>query len=310
MGNICVLILAHKNIEQVKRLCRRIKNTHIHIIIHLDKKMSVGKDDRNDLMAISSQLYVCSERYSCTLDDWSLIEATLTMIRNAQKQIQNIRYYALLSGQDYPIKPISEFVNFLHNNYPQPYIDCTPYNISNWIYPKFNHTILMKYAKRIKQTKHIKGIVYIISLIEKILPHCLFTDYKLQKYGIPIYGGSAWWVLPDIIINEIMKIVDKDKEFIDCYKRSITPEETFFQTLAKNSSLSAMISLNEMNQIEQNCLTFSSFFIGKKEFMGHPHIIKAENFDILIRKNIFFARKFDMNIDSSVLELIDKHIGC
>ena len=88
MRNICVLILAHKNIEQLKRLCRRINNTYIHIIIHLDKKMSVSKDDVNDLMAVSSQLHVCSERYSCTLDDWSLVEATLTMIRDAQKQIQ------------------------------------------------------------------------------------------------------------------------------------------------------------------------------------------------------------------------------
>ena len=43
-----ILILAHKNIEQVTKLALKL-NTHFEIYIHFDKTMSVPKEFKNTL---------------------------------------------------------------------------------------------------------------------------------------------------------------------------------------------------------------------------------------------------------------------
>src|SRR5690606_22598846 len=87
-------------------------------------------------------IFICKNRISASLDKWSLIEATMEMICTA-KWVENktnkakYHYYALLSGQDYPIKPIGLLLNLLSSTYPKPYIDCTPFDKKNWLKKKF-----------------------------------------------------------------------------------------------------------------------------------------------------------------------------
>lgn len=306
--NICTLLLVHKNVEQVCRLCARLSNSSIYILIHLDKKMRIENADIERIKASALNVLICPQRRSCLIDDWSLVDTTIEMIEFAKHNLPEIEYYVLMSGQDYPIKPVGEFVDFLKTNYPMPYIDCTPYNVNNWIFQKFNHTILMKYARKIKNRYRLRGPVYVVSLLEKILPRCFFTDYAIQQFNIPLYGGSAWWVLPNIIIDEIILFMKNNERFINCYKRSITPEETFFQTLSMCCKSSNQIQVNQNNQISQNCLTYSLFFTENKKFTGHPHIITKEEFSLLRNRPEYFARKFDVNVDYEILNKLDKHV--
>lgn len=60
---------------------------------------------------------------------------------------------------------------------------------------------------------------------------------------------------------------------------------------------------------DQKCMTYANFITPTKSFRGHPHIITIDDFDRLINKKQLFARKFDMNIDSVILDKIDEYIS-
>ena len=96
---------------------------------------------------------------------WDAYGVFLSKVRNVLSQIaidKTRGEYDKKQGDD-----------FLKTNYPMPYIDCTPYNVNNWIFQKFNHSILMKYARKIKNRYRLRGPVYVVSLLEKILPMIL-----------------------------------------------------------------------------------------------------------------------------------------
>ena len=42
---------------------------------------------------------------------------------------------------------------------------------------------------------------------------------------------------------------------------------------------------------------------------AHPAILTSEDFPKILNSGMWFARKFDMNVDSKILDMIDKSIG-
>lgn len=305
---ICCLVLAHKNLSQIERLCLRLNHDDIRVIVHLDKKMSVRRSDINRLEHMPN-VNIHPTRHSCFLDEWSLVSTTLDLISYAKNLYgDSIKYFSLMSGQDYLLKPIDVLVSFLHNNYPQPFIDCTPFNLGNWVYGKFTHTKLWVYARKLKRITKIRGYLYLSAILEKYLPQRLFVHDKMIQYRIPLYGGSAWWILPDIIIDEIFTFIENNKDFIELFKWTDTPEETFFQTLSMQSTISKLIQCNPPYERSQNCLTYAHFERGDKAFTGHPHVLETVDFNWLVQLPLYIARKFDVDIDATILDKLDNFL--
>ena len=307
---ICCLVLVHKNVHQLCRLCKQMNHPQITVFVHFDKKMNLNDEDIIKISSVGDNIKILPERFSCFLDEWSLVEATLALLRYAKTYMNEEKsvYYALLSGQDYFIKPITDFVAFLDNKYPKPYIDCTPYNVGNWVYPKFTHTPLAIWGRKLNRILKIRGFLFVSCWMEILFPRIFFADYKLFKYRIPLFGGSAWWVLPDVIVNEMFDYLDENKQFVRDFKNTVTPEETFFQTMSMHSSLSHMIDLNDVDEREQNCLTYANFSPEGKIFSGHPYCIVKDDFKTLIKRHEFIARKFDETCDSEILDKLDDYI--
>jgi hypothetical protein len=71
-------------------------------------------------------------------------------------------------------------------------------------------------------------------------------------------------------------------------------EEACFQTLMMNSPFADRVAGRDM--------TFAEW---TPTSGPHPKIIKSEDFDALIASPNLFARKFDSEIDSNVLDMLD-----
>jgi hypothetical protein len=321
---LAILLLAHQNQKQLKRLLLRLIHENIDVFIHLDKKWAIADNDKTELLkASSTKVFLCENRISGKLFEWSLVEATLELIKKA-KQVEEEKkitynYYALLSGQDYPIKPLDYILQLLHESYPKPFIDCTPYHPSNFLKKRFKsfpleNKILIYFLKNYKpdtlsklmnriQKAPFYALFYFLKLLVQT-PHA-----KLQKLNIKLYGGSQWWILPDITINEIYKryFINKD-QIINIISKSFGPDETFFQIMTMQSKIAPFVEINDFNDIRQNCLTYAYFRDEGKPFTGHPYILRTENFDMLSKLPHIFARKFDDRIDSDILDLIDDNI--
>src|SRR5690554_2495267 len=133
------------------------------------------------------------------------------LIENEKKI--HYQYYLLLSGQDYPIKPIDYILSYLKDRYPKPFIDCTSYNSKHFLKRKFmtipmENKVLRYFLKTYKPTRKnrafhriLKIPFYALFFLIKIFQSVPST--QLEKLGCKLYTGSQWWILPDLIINEI-----------------------------------------------------------------------------------------------------------
>lgn len=309
---VAVLIMAHKNIEQTCRLFKKVKAESSEVFIHCDQRWDEGYDFFNKI----PDCYCCENRYCSNLDEWSLVEAELELLKFAKNKDQ-YKYYILLSAQDYPLLSIEKIIEELKNAYPKPFLDCTPWDLNNWVKTKFQTNIhFLKVSRNINK----KVNQFFIRKLLKIVPFLLYklidvfsNPYKrLKKENVSLYGGSAWWILPDGIVEFILSEVQENKNYIKELSKTITPEETFFQIMAMRSPLKELITINQKDMVLQNCKTYAYFFSDTKKFVGHPYIFQDNEEDKKIlwdkRDSFYFARKFDITIDKKILDYMDEYM--
>ena len=318
--NAC-MIMGHKNPSQIIRLAKRLRGESCDVYIHLDSQMP---DDAVEIVReyteTTNGAYYLTNRLHGVLDRRSLVDIVFLMIAEA-KNVENLedkhyRYFLLFSGQDYPIRNFIQVNEELENTYPKPYIDCTPYSANNWIYHKFRFCkysiayhdwITKKFQKGLMRSLFRASAIAWTNILSGLKKD---SFAKLTKQNISLYGGSAWWILPDLIIDFIYDCYVKKAEISEIIlNESVTPEETYFQTLAMMSGLKDSIEVNPPDMVLQNCKTWAYFFDEGKEFKGHPYIFTMNEFDKLKDSDFWFARKFDENVDSDIMDALDRFVS-
>ncbi len=114
-----ILILAHKNVEQ---LCRLVKyfDCHFEVYIHIDKKQPIGIYEENILRAYP-QVKLVSRDYDVNWGGTSVLESEMYLLRMAV-DLGDADYFHLISGQDYPIRPLDHFLKFFEENAGKEFI--------------------------------------------------------------------------------------------------------------------------------------------------------------------------------------------
>ncbi len=316
MNKNLYMIMCHKNLDQVLLLAKTMLTEDSDVVVHVDS--SVNDDKYISFINATKDIpnfYVTEERIHGVLDTRTLVDIVFIMLSHIKKKNLSYKNYCLLSGQDFPIKPVMEINKNLLENYPTPHIDCTPYDTRNWICPKFQSTPwLFKFRKstlsKLDPENHIRKI---LNIATKKLQNCFEllkqTSYdKLTKLGVSLYGGSAWWILPDTAIDFIYDEYTNSSKIVNCLLKARTPEETFFQTMIMRSPFKNDVHINPVDQVEQTCKTWAYFSDKDKPFTGHPYVFTVNEFDKLRDSSFWFARKFDIQQDHEIIELIQKHL--
>jgi hypothetical protein len=312
-----VLIMAHKNKAQLIRLIKSLDCDSFDFFIHPDKNWNLSSDDLDEIRNCAENVYITNKRLHGVLDEWSLVQITLNLIEdsfeNEGKINQKYGYFLLLSGQDYPIKSREYIVDFLEKEYPKPLIDAEG-NGKDWVNLKFASVYWLRKVDLIHK-KMKSGILRKICVAPYAIRQYFDSKFlkspgeKLKEMGFDLYAGSAWWILPHQVIDEIYSEYKTNKKLIKIYKKTITPEETFFQVMAIHSSLGEEVKKSNMIEVApgvQKCMTYANFTTPTKKFRGHPHDILVEDFDRIMAKKQLFARKFDMDKDEKIFDMIDE----
>lgn len=314
------LVVCYKNAAQVCRLLRQLEKGQGDVFLHADREMPQA--DYRQLAAYcngSSRCHLVSQRLHGVLDDRSLVDITMGCIRAAREyaaeQGVHYDYYALLSGQDYPIRPIAWVETQLEKTYPEAFLDCTAIADGNWVSRKFTRNrYLIRYRRFVM--RRFKGPVrrafQALGLVQRRIA-ALFgctTAQRMKRKGITLYGGSAWWILPDGIVEEIDRAYCTQHPLaMALLEESCTPEETFFQTLAMQTAFAPDIYVNGPRDIDQHCKTYADFG-GKsgRERSFHPYVLTLVDFDRLKASSAWFARKFEPQTDEKILTKIDSEL--
>lgn len=140
-------------------------------------------------------------------------------------------------------------------------------------------------------------------LIKRILFRLIVMTglYKKRDFprGLQPYGGWTWWCITRSTAEYIEKFIKDRPDYIKFHKFSHVPDEMFFQTILLNSE-----DKNIRDSIVNKTLTYTKWIPQQP----HPEILTMNNYEEIIKTDKLFARKFDIEIDSKVLELIDQEI--
>lgn len=310
---ISYLILAHKNPMQFHRMVERLNSKNVYFFIHVDKSV----DDapfKEPFLNSENIFFLEGERRMVTpWSDIAVSKAILLLLNEALKKNSSQNYCTLLSGQDYPIKSNDYIYKFFSSNYGQNYIEVK--DIVD-IWPKWRDRF-ERYNFHLPNQRVNKGIYPITDnrfLTFRNLKHALFliknvglkTTFQtmLQNKRVhPGYikpkGGGTWWSLPVETVNDLMNFLDKHPDFLSYHSYTHVPDETLFSTI-----------LNKIraNKLVQNTTTYTNW---THENVDSPvTFVKDDKQELLSAGDSYlFARKFDIDLDTDILNELDEHIN-
>lgn len=289
-----ILLLLHKDINQAKRLIEYFEGK-CDIIIHVDKSGSISNNEKEMLRRMPGVLAVYSE-YKVKWAGFNILQVEMFLLKQALK-ICNANYYHLLSGQDYPIRPLNSFLSFFSHTKVVGFVGCSVMNSfagdSN-NFSRLQYYMLNDYIN----TRTSAGKKKIWDFVNWQKRHGIKRD--IPKHFDILYCGSAWFSINRSLVEYLVNYTESNRSFYRRMRFTFAPEEVYVSTVLLNSHWkNRMIGNN-------NCRLISWKHPGLD---CSPTNMKEKDFyRLLLNKDIFFARKMDEYDSHGLITMIDKYL--
>ena len=124
---VAFLMQCHKNPEQINLLLDALNHPLADVFVHVDKKSQEIRKEIDQREGV----YLLPEQ-QCVDVQWaqySQVEATLQLLSAAVNR--GYSHYWLISGQDYPLRPVDSIIDFLEANQDVNFIECSQIEVFN-----------------------------------------------------------------------------------------------------------------------------------------------------------------------------------
>lgn len=279
---IVYLIIAHNypSPNNLVRFINLLKYENDLVYIHVDLKYDLT--DFKSCFSNQANVRFIKNRVKVYWAAYSMVQATVNSFNEILSEVKDFDYLNLLSAQDYLLKPIASFHDFLHNHPGKAFMHCLDVN-TEWTEAKSRvtqyHLTNFRFPGKYKLQK----------LINLILPS------RKMPCNMTIVGRSQWFTISKKHVDYIVTTIANYPQLVLFFKFTWAPDEFIFQTILFNSIYK--------DDIVNNNLRYIDWSEGKK----NPKIFTSDDLNLLIESNQFFARKFDLNVDSTIFDLIDQN---
>lgn len=313
MEKIYYLILAHNDIENLKRLIDRL-NYNADFLIHIDKKTNIN-DFRSAFLLFDNVHFLDeTQRVKIYWGGYSIVQAELNLVEEALKDDEHIKYI-LLSGSDYPIKTNRYIYNYLLENKEVEFIrgiDLDKLENKN-LYAKHIDYYQKHDYPFIKQTNTLFFRTY-RAIINRVLRRFKLSK-KIRHHKFDLYQGSQWWGLSKKCLLELVAMYKKNPENYHNFKvGSFAPDEKFFHTLFFNSTFSNKNPFGgpeEAVHVENRHQTYLQTSHLSNLHLLDPKMTKWFNeldFEDIADSEKLFVRKVKSGYSDKLLDIIDEEI--
>lgn len=287
MNKHAYMIIAHNQFELLEKIIRLLDDERNDFFIHIDAKVGDFDYERFRSIPQYSKIEFVTP-VSVSWGGYSLIQCEINCLKAATKGCYS--YYHLLSGVDMPLKPADKIYDFFESNQGKEFIYFST--------DEFNASANVQYRTRIYHffqdtIGKKKNLLYVI---EKALIKLqkLFKVNRTRKLGYPILCGAQWF---SITHNTAEYILSREPEIKKVFSHGFCVDELFLQTFFMQSPYKD----NLFNADSLNCKSFMRHIDWKR---GDPYTFRQEDFDELMSSDAMFARKFDLNTDRKICDMI------
>ena len=308
------LILSHHKVPQLLRLVRRLRygSPDSAVVIHHDPKgPPISAEMLNDI----PNVYLVKDPVSVTLYDWTQAEALLHSIGYISDRF-DFAWLSVISGQDYPLKPLAAIEHELRETAFDAFVEAYP--VSKYDLKDYAH-----YFSRFVKLPRFPYYYRFPGAVRQALHHArmLFqTNWRLPiriegaDRGTPLmlgirswrtpfsnsficYKGSDWFTLSRQAVQYLLDFSHNNASILRYFRRTRVPCEAFFQTVLLNCGFLRICGDNRR------------FILWESVQSTHPKTLTIHDLELMRTSGKDFGRKFDMDVDSRVMDVLDDLIA-
>lgn len=273
---IAYFILVHRYPEQFKRLFKAIYHPENHYLIHIDQKsvFTVNQEVQEFLEDYPNAYTLTSERV--IWGGYSMVQSELKAMDYLLSHGLKWDYFINLSGQDFPLKSQEFIFDFLAEN------------------PGQNFLKIANQSKERPDTMNRIDHFYTENNTGFLGP----VNKRPYLKNVTSYIGGQWMILTRSCCDFICNSPEVQK-YEDFYRNTLIADESFFQTVLMNTSFSEDITNDDKRAI---------IWIPDGDIKLRPKTLTINDLRFLQEGENLFARKFDMQIDESVFEVLEMNL--
>lgn len=292
-------IFCHKAPQQVVRLVNRLDHPLTRFVIHVDSRAPDRMVEEIESGCRSRVRIV--ERFACPWGGYGFVHAQLKTVEAALAIYPNCSHVGLISGQDYPLVPACDIVEFLHQRKSTTFLRHNRLPNPNW--PRQGGLERVRYRHlgvRGRKVAFIKPGQFGNPLVKPVWDFAArvrpIATRQIRGFE-EIYGGSAVSFLSRDAALYLTTAVGGNRRLRWQFRTVKNPDEILFHTVLLNApeSARAVIENKELHYID-----WSEGFV-------HPKTLGLDDLSMLRESGRFFARKFDPE-HPRVLDAIDRWI--
>jgi hypothetical protein len=230
--------------------------------------------------------------------DWSQIQAAITGIELLESRFPEHDWIVLLSGQDYPTRPLTELADFLAGSDADACIDCSP-AIANWgveeVRYRYGYDYLtvpgwVPFGRLSDLLQRYPRFVSSVSVADG--RHCIGIRHRRASVD-DLYGGSEWFMTNRRATGTIVRAYH-DPAVARRFRRVLLPTEVFYTTVMNNSGHKIDVAHRYYQFETKN---------------AHPEVLTEASLPDIDVGRAFFARKMDPVVSASLLDILDRRLA-
>jgi hypothetical protein len=295
---VAFLVVSHRNPAQVLRLVRALREgCDTAVLVHHDQR-------REPVDPLACEEAGGRLVYYGLPVEWGNVAYT-DMLLTAMAELAETHdpdWIAVVSGQDYPLRPLRDFERHLAESPHQALLgdlweldlsaDPPPPEREFYLRYRYRH-----YAPP-RPVAAVLGRVLGPRAYLRELPDGLGLRLGVKPRQHPFGPGlrchvcSDWVTLERSAVRSVLEFTHQEPRVMEHYRRTIIPSESLFATVLAND---AELSIGPAPRL-----------LGFEEGAPHPQTFGTADLERLLASGMHFARKFDEGVDSHVLDLLDE----
>jgi hypothetical protein len=273
---IAYFLLVHRYPEQFKRLFRSIYDPRNQYLVHVDKSSGpeIEADIRLFLAGYANTALLKGKK--ALWGGYSLVDAELRGMTELLAMNPDWDYFINLSGQDFPLKSQAQIIRFLTDNRGKEFIKVADQQL-------------------VRPDTMARVGRYFVEWGDHMV-ETLFRRRFLK--GATPYIGNQWMM----VSRRFCEFVCHDPRaarFKAFYRHTFIADEGFFQTVMMNNAAHGAIVNDDMRAID---------WVPDGDIKLRPRTFTIDDAAMLIASPNLFARKFDADMDSDILDALETHI--
>jgi hypothetical protein len=286
------LILAHQRPDMVARLAGRLAHPDARPFVHVDRKAAIAPFQA----ALAGQAEFVPEagRVDVRWCGFSTLAAVLVLARTALAAAPAAERFVLLSGADYPARPIGEILDAL-----EP--DAEHVAIDRRLDPK-GGTYLDSYVARtfltdlawLNERSGLPVAARLARAVERRLP-------RLTSYPLPIYHGAAWWALTRAGLEAVLAMARADPRLVSWFRWARVPDELAVHTLLMASDRADRIAPAGQAPHRHGV----HYIDWENPNPDLPRTLELSDLPAIQASGALFARKMDPDRSAALMDALD-----